>query len=51
MFFLHRLKFYLDYGLLKQNVVKPVYNDHPRDAKFVAVVDRTGGRSSDVRVI
>ncbi len=30
------------------NTVKPVYNDHPRDPKFVAVVDRwplfRGGR-------
>ena len=27
-------------NLSKVNTVKPVYNDHPRDPKFVAVVDR-----------
>jgi hypothetical protein len=30
-------KIYAQYLLC---VVKPVYNDHPRDTEFVAVVDR-----------
>ena len=30
----------------KQTTVKPVYNDHPRDRKFVAVVE--GGHCSEV---
>ena len=30
----------------KQTTVKPVYNDHPRDRKFVAVEE--GGHCSEV---
>jgi len=39
-------KIYLEYdnswewSLYQYNSVKPVYNDHPRDPKFVTVVDR-----------
>jgi len=39
--FVSRLIFALSmFNFSFKRTVKPAYNDHPRDAKFVAVVDR-----------